>query len=337
MNLLVASLRVAEDGKKEFRVLHCVSVHPRTVASSIDTRFCVGCLSPPEFQRRAFSPSPDSGKVPRSSPPRGRDVYVFSRYWGVVSDKSLLEHFVSVLLVPLLESFRALLVYVLLATFHHEQSHAVGTHVRLKVVAIALLMVACDLMARRLSLCIKSGLLVSIASFTAVVLDQLATIATYTSLQRVHPDRQQTFVAMLRFELAVSLTNMAAIHCHFLEERAQWHRLFHHLSVLEHRFQTVISLCGLGRQLLLLLLLLQPFSSPLSSQWQIVGYVLAPLFVVAAGFDALRALATVLHLVRYPFMAANRAWPPRPPGAKPLKSLEIPRRPSRLSSVSSSS
>lgn len=349
----VASLRVAEDGeRKEFRVLHCVSRHPRTVSSRIDTRFCVGCLSPPEFQKRATLPSPDSGKVRD----RGRDVYVFSRYWGVVSDKSLLEHFLSILFVPLLECFRALLIYVLLCTMRPLSSPAEATYVlppsseslRLKTTAIILLMLACDVMARRLSLCIKSGLLVSIASFTSVVLDQLALIATYASLARVYPALALSFDRLLHFELTASLLNMAAVHGQFLERRAQWHPLFKQLARLEYRFSALFCVCGIARQLiLLLLLLLLPSSRPsepeslglfLLSSSRLAAFVLVPLSTVAMGVDAVRAVAILLHLLQRPFhyeipsASPSTASPPpesRPPAPStplPSRGLRTPKR-----------
>jgi hypothetical protein len=344
----VASLRVAEDGeRKEFRVLHCVSRHPRTVSSRIDTRFCVGCLSPPEFQKRATRPSPDSGKVRDI----GRDVYVFSRYWGVVSDKSLLEHFLSILLVPLLECFRALLIYVLLCTMHPLASPTEATYVlppaseplRLKTTAIILLMLACDVMARRLSLCIKSGLLVTIASFTSIVLDQLALIATYASLSCIYPALASTFDRLLLFELTVSLLNMVAVHTQFLERRAQWHPLFKQLTRLEYQFSALFCVCGVARQLLLSLLLLllpsyppaEPSISPTllmsaMTHSRLATLVLVPLSTVAMGIDCVRAVAILLHLFHHSFHHETPLIPPStlpppelpsvPPSSTPMPS-----------------
>ncbi|RLN88408.1 hypothetical protein BBJ28_00004301 [Nothophytophthora sp. Chile5] len=303
----VASLRVAADGKKEFRVLHCKSVHPRTVRSAIDTRFCVGCLSPPEFEKRASQPSPESGKV-RPPPPGGRDVYVFSRYWGVVSDKSLLEHFLAVFFVPLVEAFRALLVYLMLCVFQPASSSGMGPHLRPKVTALVLMMLACDVIARRLMLCIKSGLLVTIASFTSVVLDHLALVALYTSLARVYPALEPSFQGMLTFELGVACVNAAAVHMRFLEARRDWHPLFKQLSRWDHRSRGIVCVCGVGRQLLLHLLLLLPFSNQPSPAWKLVGYSLVPLFTVATGLDFLRAVATLLHMVKFPFVRAVQQW-----------------------------
>ena len=156
---LVASLRISEDGKKEFRVLHCVSLHPRAVRSASDSKFCIGCLAPP-----------------RSRAKTTHDVYVFSRYWNVASDRSLFAHFAAVLCAPLLECLRALLIYILLARFHPSHAHIISTD-RAHIARMLLLMFACDVGARRLTLWIKSGLLVSLMSLTSMILDQLATMA----------------------------------------------------------------------------------------------------------------------------------------------------------------
>lgn len=307
----VASLRVAEDGdRKEFRVLHCVSEHPRAISSRIDTRFCAGCLSPPEFQVRAPYPSPDSGKVRGNR--GGRDVYIFSRYWGVASHKSLLEHFLSILLVPLLESFRALLIVVLLAD--RVRTGCSPDALRLKTTAVLLLMLATDLMARRLSLCIKSGLLVSIASFSSFVLDQLATMATYAALECAYPVLAPSFSNLLRAELMIALLDAVAEHRRFLQARASWHPLFKQLVQLEYRFRTLFCACGIARQLLLLLLLLLPplrlaeteLTSALAavsllSSSRLMALVLVPLATIAMGIDVVRAAAIVLHLLSSPF------------------------------------
>jgi hypothetical protein len=303
----VASIRVATDGRREFRVLHCKSAHPRTLRSEIDTRFCVGCLSPPEFRTRTTRPTPESGKV-TSPPPNQREIYVFSRYWGVVSDKSLLEHFVAVFLVPLLESFRAVLIYTMLCMFHPVTRSALGQRMRTKVAILLLLMLACDVIARRLMLCIKSGLLVTIASFTSVVLDRIAVVTLYLSLQQLYPALSGSFQYMLTFDLGVGCVNAAAVHVRFLEARRDWHPLFKQFARWDHRSRGIIDACGIGREVLLHLLLLLPFSERPSTVWKAVGYLLVPLFTVASGVDLLRAVATLLHVVKFPMVQASTQW-----------------------------
>eukprot|EP00644_Phytophthora_capsici_P004698 jgi/Phyca11/7461/fgenesh1_pm.PHYCAscaffold_19_\ len=293
----VASVRVNADGGKEFRVLHCKSAHSRTVRSDIDTRFCVGCLSPPEFEKRTSRPTPESGKI-TSPPPNQREVYVFSRYWGVASDKSLVEHFLALLLVPLVESFRAVLIYIMLCIFQPVTKSELSLELRSKVTTLLLMVLLCDVIARKLMLSIKSGLLVTIASFTAVVLDQLRVLVLYFSLQRLYPALSVSFQYMVTFDLIVGGINAAAVHVRFLEARHDWHPLFKKFARLNHRSQGIICVCGIGRELLLHLLLLLPFSQP-SPLWKSIGYLLVPLFTVASGVDFLRAVATVLHMLRY--------------------------------------
>ncbi|KAE9005773.1 hypothetical protein PR003_g2097 [Phytophthora rubi] len=293
----VASLRVAADGRREFRVLHCKSGHSRTVRSEIGTRFCVGCLSPPEFETRTSRPSP-----------REREVYVFSRYWGVVSDKSLFEHFVAVFLVPLIESFRAVLIHIMMCMFQPVSKSGLGPQLRTKVTTLLLMMFACDVVSRRLMLCIKSGLLVTVACFTSVVLDRVAVVVLYLSLQMLYPALSSSFQCMLIFDLSVGCVNAAAVHVRFLEARRDWHPLFKQFARWDHRSRGIICVCGIGRELLLHLLLLLPFSNHPSPAWKAVGYLLVPLFTVASGVDLLRAVATILHVVRYPIVQVETGW-----------------------------
>lgn len=303
----VASIRVAADGRKEFRVLHCKSAHSRTLRSEIDTRFCVGCLSPPEFEKRTSRPSPESGKV-TSPPPNEREIYVFSRYWGVVSDKSLVEHFLAVFLVPMVESFRAVLIYIMLCMFQPVSKSGLGPQLHSKVTTLLLLMLACNVIARRLMLCIKSGLLVTIASFSAVVLDRLAVLVLYLSLQRLYPVLSTSFHYMLTFDLGVGCVNAAAVHLRFLEARRDWYPLFKQFARWDHRSRGILCVCGVGRELLLHLLLLLPFSNHPSPAWKAVGYLLVPLFTVASGVEFLRAVATLLHVIKYPVVQVNTQW-----------------------------
>ncbi|CAH0520990.1 unnamed protein product [Peronospora belbahrii] len=312
----VASIRVDRDEKKEFRVLHCKSVHHRTLRSEIDTRFCVGCLAPPEFEKRASRSCPESGKVMLLPPDHG-EVYIFSRYWGVVSNKSLVKHFLAVVFVPLVESFRAVLIYIMFCMF--KSRNDLGPQLRSKVLTLFLMMLACDVIARRLMLFIKSGLLVTIASFTAVVLDRLAVFVLYLSLQRLYPALAVSLQYMLTFDLGICCVNAAAVHVRFLEARHNWHPVFKQFTRWDHKFRRFLCLCGIGRELLLHWLLLLPFSNHPSSMWKIVGYLLVPLFTVASGADLLRAVATLLHVVEYPIVLVKtkpRCLQPRREGKK---------------------
>ncbi|KAG6968221.1 hypothetical protein JG688_00005920 [Phytophthora aleatoria] len=303
----VASVRVSASGWKEFRVLHCKSAHSRTVRSEIDTRFCAGCLSPPEFEKRTSRPTPESGKI-TSPPPNQREIYVFSRYWGVVSDKSLFEHFLAVLLVPLVESIRTVLIYLMMSMFQPVAKSGLGPRMCSKVTTLLLMMLACNVIARRLMLCIKSGLLVTIASFTSVVLDRVSVLVLYLSLQRLYPALSTSFQYMLTFDLGVSCVNAAAVHVRFLEARRDWHPLFKQFAHWDYRYRAIICACGVGRELLLHLLLLLPFSSHPSPAWKAVGYLLVPLFTLASGVDLLRAVATLLHMLRYTIVNVKAQW-----------------------------
>ncbi|KAG7397044.1 hypothetical protein PHYBOEH_001322 [Phytophthora boehmeriae] len=260
-----------------------------------------------EFEKRTFRPSPESGKI-QSPPPNQREIYVFSRYWGVVSDKSLFEHFLAVFLVPIVEAFRAVLIYLMLCLFQPTSNGDYGPRLRRKVLALVLMMMACDVIARRFMLCIKSGLLVTIASFTSVVLDRLATVGLYCALQHLYPALEASFQYMLTLDLGVGCVNAAAVHVRFLEARRDWHPLFKQFARWDHRSRGIICACGIGRELLLHLLLLLPCSKHPSPVWKIVGYLLVPFFTVASGVDLLRAVLTLLHMIKYPIVQVLAQW-----------------------------
>uniref|UniRef100_K3WUW1 LTD domain-containing protein n=1 Tax=Globisporangium ultimum (strain ATCC 200006 / CBS 805.95 / DAOM BR144) TaxID=431595 RepID=K3WUW1_GLOUD len=311
----VASLKIYEDGKKEFRVLNCISHHPTSVRSVYDTQFCAGCLSPPELldepqSSNAASTTTQSPAEQRHHRRARDDVYVFSRYWDVVSDKSLFAHFLGIFLAPLIECLRAILIYLLLSIFQNQQQFefglALGPQLRTKLLRIVVLTTACDVMTRRISLWIKSGLLVSVMSFASVVLDQLALVALYTSLEHVYPALASSFRYLLCFELGIASVNIVAIQLGFLEFRSQWHPVFKEASRWDYRFRYAIFLCGVGKELLMHLLLLLPFQDQPSLTWQIVGYVLIPLFTISTGMDFVRGIATLLHLLQYPLLHARR-------------------------------
>ncbi|TYZ59864.1 hypothetical protein PybrP1_005806 [[Pythium] brassicae (nom. inval.)] len=298
----VASLKIYEDGKKEFRVLNCVSRHPTAATTSTRStagaQFCVGCLSPPELLEKQ-----QRGGAAAAAADDNDDVYVFSRYWDVVSDKSLFAHFLGILVAPLVECVRAMLIYLLLSVFQTPRPRVVlGPQLRTKILRTVVLMTACDVITRRITLWIKSGLLVTVMSFASVLLDQLALVALYTSLEHLYPTLARQFRSLLCFELGISSVNMAAIQLGFLELRSQWHPAFKEISRWDHRFRHTMFLCGVGKELLTHLLLLLPLQDRPSLVYTAVGYLLVPLFTVATGMDFVRGVATLLHLLQYPWL-----------------------------------
>lgn len=324
---VVASLKIYEDGRKEFRVLNCISQHPQTsMRSSVyDSQFCVGCLSPPELQEKKWKHRKSNNSNSSES-----DVYVFSRYWDVVSDKSLFAHFLGIFVAPLVECTRALLIYLLLAIFHSGGSSSTtpvilglaGPQLRTKLFRLVVLMTACDVLTRRITLWIKSGLLVTVMSFASVLLDQLALVALYTSLEQLYPSLAAPFRSLLCFELGISAVNMAAIQLGFLEFRDQWHPAFKEVSRWNYHFCYAVFLCGVGKEVLIHLLLLLPFQSQdqdedydqglarylqLARVWKLVAYLLVPLFTISTGIDFVRGVATLLHLLQYPWLSMKKS------------------------------
>lgn len=329
----VASLKIYEDGRKEFRVLNCISQHPQTsMRSSVyDSQFCVGCLSPPELpEKKKWTHNNNSSSSSTES-----DVYVFSRYWDVVSDKSLFAHFLGIFVAPLFECMRALLIYLLLAIFHAQRFQGeaqgssstalilglAGPQLRTKLLRLVVLMTACDVLTRRITLWIKSGLLVTVMSFASVLLDQLALVALYTSLEQLYPSLADAFRSLLSFELGISAVNMAAIQLGFLEVRDQWHPAFKEVSRWDFHFRYAVFLCGVGKEALIHLLLLLPFQNQdqdqdqdealqtrtrLALMWRMVAYLLVPLFTISTGIDFVRGVATLLHLLQYPWLSMKK-------------------------------
>ncbi|DAZ98642.1 TPA: hypothetical protein N0F65_000837 [Lagenidium giganteum] len=311
----VASLQVSESGKKDFRVLNCVSAHApashtssNSSSSSSSLIFCAGCLSPPSLFTSL------SGRGP-ARPSRRR--YVFSRYWGVVSDKPFVKHFLAVLLAPVVESLRAVFILKLLLLFQNAPSRealqrhspALGWH----VACMLTWMVALDVLARRLSLWVKSGHMVTIMSCVSLVLDQLAVVALYSSLDRVYPELRPTTSYLWMLELALACVCLTAVHCEFLDHRRQWHPVFKQLARLDYFRSNWVLACAAGRDLLLYVLLVLPFTGrsavidPSSRPWLAplirgIGYALVPLFTMAVGMDFIRGAAMLWHLLRYPWL-----------------------------------
>lgn len=305
-------------------------------SSVYDSQFCVGCLSPPELQEKK------KWRHSKNNDNSESDVYVFSRYWDVVSDKSLFAHFLGIFVAPLFECTRALLIYLLLAIFHSgrgdegSSSHIsalilgrrlAGPQLRTKLFRLVVLMTACDVLTRRISLWIKSGLLVTVMSFASVLLDQLALVALYTSLEQLYPSLASAFRSLLCFELGISVVNMAAIQLGFLEFRDQWHPAFKEVSRWSYHFRYAVFLCGVGKEALIHLLLLLPFQGLSNEQslypdedlqaqaqqiyqmalvWKLVAYLLVPLFTISTGIDFVRGVATLLHLLQYPWLSMKK-------------------------------
>jgi hypothetical protein len=242
---------------------------------------------------------------------RLHEVYVFSRYWNVVSDKSLVAHFFAIVVAPVLECVRALLIYMLFAIFqqHRPVLSLAGDSLRHKLLATVAYMVACDLVTRRLMLWIKSGVLVSSMSFISMLLDQLAMVATYTSLERLYPELHESFRAVLVFELALFCINVAASHVGFVEYRRHWHPLFKRIAVWDFKWRQLIFLCALGRELLLYLLLVLPMPGTATKGMKFLAYLLVPLSAIAMGLDFVRAIAMLVHLVKYPLLRHQRTSP----------------------------
>lgn len=289
-------------------MLNCISQHAAAHRTVGDAQFCVGCLAPPP--PLALSDDPTSTR---------KDVYVFSRYWDVVSDKSLVAHFLGLLLAPLVECVRAMLVYLLLSLFQAprlssaDRATAVaslGPQLQTKLFRLVVLMTACDVLTRRLTLWIKSGVLVTVMSFASVLLDQLALVALYTSLEHLYPTLAQPFRALLSLELAIATINIAAIQLGFLEFRDQWHPAFKEVSRWDYHYRYAVVLCGAGKELLTHVLLLLPlqYSAP-SLVVQCLALALVPLFTVALGMDVVRGVATLLHLIQYPWLHRNGTSP----------------------------
>lgn len=277
-------------------MLHCVSMHKQTRRAARDGKFCIGCLSPPESYKRTTT----------NGTTGGRDVYVFSRYWDVVSHKSYVAHFLAIALAPMLEIVRALLIYLLLAIFQQLKRGISSPLLGAKVMRIIATMMLCDVLARRVSLWIKSGLLVSVLSFVSVILDQLAITAVYTALEWLYPQLGSSFHALLQFELGLTCISMAGIHFGFVELRHVWSPVFKELMRWDYQWQSRMVTCALARELLLYLLLILPFlERPVSPWWSILGYALVPFYTFAIGMDFVRGVATLLHLVQYPFLVTK--------------------------------
>ena len=282
--LIVASLRISSSGQRDFRVLTTASrLHARSSAS--DTwAFCTGCLSPLQHHKYDDRKNKHAGS---------RGPYIYSRYWGVVSDRSLVAHFAALAAWPIIESTRALLVFLLLS---------LATPLAERFAWQALLLpsiLTCDLLARQLCLHVKSGVLVGLMSASSVVLDMFFVVAVHASHARLFPHANHFFQWLSTAELGSQLVSVVAICCGFLENRKRWHPIYREASRLDHDLAIALFFCYCGREALAWGLHALPFvSGKAAVDLRLLCYCLTPLCTVACGLDLVRAIAASLHLMR---------------------------------------
>jgi hypothetical protein len=281
----VASLQVSKSGKQDFRVLHSAFNRTDCNKSRHDSNACLGCFSPPSNR---------SWNIPKKRKYNGN--YVFSRYWGVVSDKSTFSHMLAVVLCPLIECIRALMI-IRLGQESHRQNYQTLHDQTLQIIFSTTIF--CDIFARYLCVYIKSGVLVSLISFSSFVLDQMMKVSLYLSLKTLYPLEEVFVMQLLSLELSLSLVTPVAYQLGFVQERHQWEGISTKLFQLNYRLRKASSFCAMAKETMLWILHILPFqNSSSASNWKVVSFYLIPLFTLSVLADFVHSMIGVVYLLR---------------------------------------
>ncbi|RQM19546.1 hypothetical protein B5M09_003386 [Aphanomyces astaci] len=263
----VASLQVTSTGQKTFRVN---SASPQPLSYPY--------LNPFHFQQR-------------------HGVYVFSRYWGVVSDPAYAAHFAAVFICPvvclLIEVARILLMYSVLA-----QVYLKPTDLNPFYLPLAFL---CDLLARSASLSIKDGHLATFLSFSSFLVDQFHLLAVYLSLMALFPSMHSVYSALLSAEFALNLVSLAGPPAHFFTTRHQWHQVYRWSEAVLYSSPTVVSTCFVAKEAFFFLLHVKASPHVMASVspllLHLVLYACIPCVVLATAMTLARGTAIAVHLL----------------------------------------
>ncbi|CAK4667774.1 hypothetical protein LEN26_006450 [Aphanomyces euteiches] len=223
---------------------------------------------------------------------RSHGVYIFSRYWGVVSDPAYSAHFAAVAFTPVIEVARILLMYCLLAQVYLDPT---GLNPLLLLLAGA-----CDMASRFGSLYIKDGQLATFLSFSAFTVDQFQLMVIYQSLSVLYPSVQGLYSTLLTVELTLNLISLAGTPAHFFTRRRAWHRIYRLTESIIYRFPTFVTTCYVGKELFFFLLHLKaasPLFPPLVIS--VVLYLCIPLVVLSTTMTISRGISIAVHLLTF--------------------------------------
>ncbi|RHY32332.1 hypothetical protein DYB32_002645 [Aphanomyces invadans] len=258
----VASLQVTAAGQKTFRVN---SANPPQLSYPY--------LNPFHFQQR-------------------HGVYVFSRYWGVVSDPAYAAHFAAVVVCPLIEVVRILIMYSVLV-----QVYLNPADLNPFFLPVAF---ACDVLTRLVSLSIKDGHLATFLSFSSFLVDQFHLLAIYLSLMVLFPSIRPVYSALLTAEFTLGLFSLVGPPAHFFTTRHKWHRVFRWTESVLYSSPKVVSTCFVAKEAFFFLMHIK------ASKWMarvsplvlhLALYVCIPCVALATAMTVARGMSIAVHML----------------------------------------
>nr|CCA25639.1 conserved hypothetical protein [Albugo laibachii Nc14] len=276
----IASVRIDSNGNLSFRVRHSRSIRGMFIQAMHEIPRCLG------LRMKNFKVQ--SAHTHLRWRILARRVYIFSRYWNIRSDLSLWKHLSCTFLAPILETLRLLSIRNVWILVHDSERHSSGQLV-FSLVLYALVILWVDWAARCLCLFIKSGILVSLLSFTSVLLDHIVNWGLFSSLARLYPQHATQLTRLWRLDIGISFLNLIASQVDVIRYRTKWPPTLVFISRWDYRLDGFICANGIGRVLLSFVLLLLPFD-PTSDHFRWIGFSLIPSYTLALLVDFIRGV-----------------------------------------------
>jgi hypothetical protein len=212
----------------------------------------------------------------------------------------------AVVLCPLIECIRALMI-IRLGQESHRQNYQTLHDQTLQIIFSTTIF--CDIFARYLCVYIKSGVLVSLISFSSFVLDQMMKVSLYLSLKTLYPLEEVFVMQLLSLELSLSLVTPVAYQLGFVQERHQWEGISTKLFQLNYRLRKASSFCAMAKETMLWILHILPFqNSSSASNWKVVSFYLIPLFTLSVLADFVHSMIGVVYLLRRPLLVKEKMF-----------------------------
>ncbi|KAL0586841.1 hypothetical protein ABG067_003461 [Albugo candida] len=276
----IASVRIDLNGNLSYRVRHSRSIKGMFVQAMHEVPRCLG------FRMKTFKVQSTHTHLRWRI--LARRVYIFSRYWNIRSDISLWKHLGATFLAPILETIRLVSirnVWVLV----QDSERLLSSHLVLSLLLYALIILWCDWAARCLCLYIKSGILVSLLSFTSVLLDHVVNLVLFTSMAILYPQHSTQLTRLWRLDIGISFLNLIASQVNVIRFRHKWPPMLIFISRWDYKLDGFICVNGIGRILLPFVLLLLPFDTQ-SGHFRWIGFSLIPSYTLALLVDFIRGV-----------------------------------------------
>lgn len=277
---IVASVRIDSNGNLSYRVRHSRSIKGMFVQAMHEVPRCLG------FRMKTLKVQSTHTHLRWRI--LARRVYIFSRYWNIRSDISLWKHLGATFLAPILETIRLVSirnVWMLV----QESERLLSSHLVLSLLLYALIILWCDWAARCLCLYIKSGILVSLLSFTSVLLDHVVNLVLFTSMAILYPQHSTQLTRLWRLDIGISFLNLIASQVNVIRFRHKWPPMLIFISRWDYKLDGFICVNGIGRILLPFVLLLLPFDTQ-SGHFRWIGFSLIPSYTLALLVDFIRGV-----------------------------------------------